>query len=165
MWFFVVLVTLVICVAWWNQVTTRRSHRIRSDANALKKWARPNGSFFESPYVSRQDFLDYMGQFFKYKKHEWIFIALMRGRKVDQFWVNKGPDNECVGPFLGMPHLAAMCQENGYDHVLVWPQPSLRGLGPVKARSVVPRGIPRFACPNQHFSRTSGVCCRSVAQV
>jgi len=52
------------------------------------------------PYSSRQDFLNYMGQFFKYKEHEWIFVAFMKDGSVDRFWLNKGPDAEGVSPLL-----------------------------------------------------------------
>jgi hypothetical protein len=36
----------------------------------------------------------------KYKKHEWIVIAFVRGRRVTHLWWNKGPDGTTVWSFL-----------------------------------------------------------------
>ena len=119
MWFLIILIVLIICLVWYNQVKLRRFRQIYADAQVLKKTAHGAGTFCQSPYSSRGDFLDYMGQFFKYKKHEWIFIAFMTGGVVDRFWVNKGPDNEGVSPFIGISDAAGICQKKGFNHVLV----------------------------------------------
>jgi len=119
MWFFTIIIILIICLVWYSQIKRRRFNQIYADAQVLKKTARAAGSFYKSPYSSKKDLLDYMGQFFKYKKHEWIFIAFLKDGVVDRFWVNKGPDNEGVSPFIGISDAAKICQEEGYNHVLV----------------------------------------------
>jgi len=119
MWFLIILIILIICLVWYNQVKLRRFNQIYANAQVLKKTARATGTLCKSPYSSRGDFLDYMGQFFKYKKHEWIFIAFMIDGVVDQFWVNKGSDNKGVSPFIGIRDAAEICQEKIFNHVLV----------------------------------------------
>jgi hypothetical protein len=119
MWFLIILILLIICLVWHNQVKLSRFNRIYADAQVLKNAARAKGTFCKSPYSSRGDFLDYMGQFFKYKRHEWVFIAFMTDGVVDRFWVNKGPDNEGVSPFIGISDAAEICQKEGFNHVLV----------------------------------------------
>jgi len=132
MLFLIIVVAIVICVVWYNQVQTRRFRQIYDDAQALKKSAHGEGSFFQSPYRSRRDFLDYIGQFFKYKKHEWIFVAFMIDGSVDRFWLNKGPDAKGVSPFLGIHDAARICRQNGYNHVLVGHNHPAGALSPSK---------------------------------
>ena len=119
MWLIVILIALIICVVWYNQVKLRRFRHILADAQVLKKTVRGAGTFCQSPHSSRRDFLDYMGQFFKYKKHEWVFIAFMTDGVVDRFWLNKGPDNEGVCSFVGISDVAEICQKEGFNRVLV----------------------------------------------
>jgi DNA repair protein RadC len=119
MWFMIILIVLIICLVWYNQVKLRRLNQIYADAQVLKKTARATGVLCRSPYSSRQDFLDYMGQFFKFKKHEWIFIAFITDGVVDQFWLNKGPDNEGVSPFISIRDAAEICQKKGFNRILV----------------------------------------------
>ena len=88
-------------------------------AQLLKVRAPANGGFYKSPFSSQTDFLDFMGQFFKRQKHEWIFIAFMTNESVDQFWINKGPDGESVSLNIDFLKLNQTCKENGYNQILV----------------------------------------------
>jgi len=60
-----------------------------------------------------------MGQFFKYKKHEWIFLGFSREGRIRQFWLNKGPDRSGVSSFLSLERALGLCTEDGYDRVLL----------------------------------------------
>jgi DNA repair protein RadC len=132
MWTLIILLVIVICIIWYNQTQASRYRKICGDAQALKQRVPAEGGFFQSPYSSRRDFLDYIGQFLKYKKHEWIFVAFMKGNLVDRFWVNKGPDNQRVGPVIGIPGAARICGENGYNGVLVGHNHPAGALAPSK---------------------------------
>jgi len=132
MLFIIIVVAIIIYAVWYNQVQIRKFREIYNNAQALKKTAHGKGSFFHSPYRSRRDFLDYMGQFFKYKKHEWIFVAFMVDGLVDRFWLNKGPSAEGVSPFIGIQDIARICKDNGYTHVLVGHNHPAGALSPSK---------------------------------
>lgn len=119
-----ILALVIVLIAlrlhtWHKNVQNRKFCRIYNNAQALKQVVRGTGSFFQSPYASQSDFLDYIGQFFKYKKHEWIFVAFMRDGSVDQFWLNKGPNAEGVSLFVDTYQVVSICKEKGYNHVLV----------------------------------------------
>ncbi len=119
MWFFIIIVILIIFLVWFNQVKLRKLNQIYADAQILKRNARAFGTLYKSPYSSRRDFIYYMGQFFKYKKHEWIFVAFMKDGVVYQFWLNKGPDNEGVNPLISISDVSEICQKKKFSHVLV----------------------------------------------
>ena len=119
MWLLIIVFILIIWFAWHNQAKNGRFDQVYADAQFLKKTASAAGGFYRSSYSSRDDFLDFMGQFFKYKKHEWVFVAFMKNGVVDMFWVNKGPDNQSVSPVIGLPSVAEICQANGFNRVLV----------------------------------------------
>jgi len=131
----IIFIAIGICVLliWIESVQSRRSNQIHDAAQALKKTVRTEAGSHRSPYSSRRDFLDYMGQFFKYKKHEWIFIAFMKGGLVDLFWLNKGPDADEVGLFIGIQDAIGICTRNGYDGILVGHNHPSGVLAPSKA--------------------------------
>jgi hypothetical protein len=56
----------------------------------------------------------------KYKKHEWIVIALERERRVHLMWVNKGPDNERVGFLLPLEAVAQFTEQDASSSVLLF---------------------------------------------
>ena len=154
------IIVLIICLAWYNQRQTRRFRQIYRDAQVLKQTAHAQGNLFQSPYSSRRDFLDYMGQFFKYKKHEWIFVAFMRDGSVDRFWVNKGPDNEGVSPFIGISDVARICRERGYNRVLVGHNHPSGALAPSKQDRVFLEqfmdSLAQANVPVEHFVFVAG---------
>lgn len=119
MWFFISLIVFVIFLIWYKNFINKKFRQIYADAKVLKRKACAAGSFCQSSYISRNDFLDYMGQFLKHKKHEWVFIAFEKDGRVDQFWVNKGPDSEGVSSFLSIQDIAGICQMKRFNHVLV----------------------------------------------
>lgn len=119
MWVLIVLMLVIVFLLWLNENQRRRSRQIYQHAQKLKRAAGGEGRFFESPYSSRHEFLKYMGQLLKYKKHEWIFIALGRDYTVSQFWLNKGRDKQQVSVLLDARDVARICKEHGYSRVLV----------------------------------------------
>ncbi len=114
-----IVVALVIWIAWRGHAQNVRSRKIYAEARALKSVARPGGRFHQSPYSSQQDFLVYMGQFLKHKKHEWVFVAFARNRKAVCFWSNKGADCASVAIGLSAESIAMTCQRQGCDSIWI----------------------------------------------
>jgi DNA repair protein RadC len=115
----IIFTILILIIVWNKELKTRRFRQICVAAQVLKQKAGLKGNFFQSPYSSKVDFLEYIGQFFKYKKHEWIFVAFMRDNTLTQFWINKGPDNDGVSPFIAISDVAEICKQNKYNRVLI----------------------------------------------
>lgn len=116
---FVIFLILVWFSVKYEKNRARRFSKIYRDALALKQNASSTGCLFNSPYSSKKDFLNYMGHFFKHKKHEWIFIAFMKDDSVDKFWINKGFDKRNVVPFIDSADIAKFCKKKGYNRVLI----------------------------------------------
>ncbi len=100
-------------------IFNRRVNKINAKAQILKRNASAKGGLKESPFPSRRDFLDYMGMFLKHKKHEWVFIAFMKNDLVNKFWINKGNGGESANLKLEFYEIADICQDNGYNGILV----------------------------------------------
>jgi len=110
---FLATLAVVVFIAWaWRaQVVAARFREIDCNARALKSAARPAGSLYRTPHSSKRDFLTYMGQFLKHKKHEWIFVAFVRDQAAVCFWVNKGRDKSNVTSLLGIERIRQICRE------------------------------------------------------
>lgn len=54
---------------------------------------------------------------FKYKKHEWIIVAFLHGRRVSRLWVNKGADNMSVALPLNPQLLLEECRRGGFSSI------------------------------------------------
>ena len=119
MYVLLIILGTSLLLFWYSLVRNKRVDRISFAAQLLIVKAPADGGFYKSPFRSQTDFLDFMGQFFKHQKHEWIFIAFMKNESVDQFWVNKGPDGESVGLYNDFLKLNKICKENGYNQILV----------------------------------------------
>lgn len=126
------IIAVIVFIFWYNKVKKRRIIQLYSEARNLKITVKADGDFIKSPYSSRKDFLDYMGHFFKYKKHEWIFIAFMQHGIVDKFWLNKGFDNRSVSYFLDDIDIKNICKTNSYNHILVGHNHPAGALAPSK---------------------------------
>lgn len=66
---------------------------------------------------------------FKYKKHEWVIVAFVHGRRVTRLWINKGADSVSVVLPLGPQPLLEECRRGGYSSVFFHhnhPNPSPR---------------------------------------
>lgn len=119
MWFILLLFLLIILNLIYNPIKDEKNLEIYSNADALKKKSIAKGTLIKSPYQSQNDFLAYMGYFLKHKKHEWIFVAFIKDNIVHKFWVNKGVDNKNVSLDLDFYKIADICQENGFNSLLV----------------------------------------------
>ncbi|QUH27570.1 hypothetical protein [Vallitalea guaymasensis] len=54
----------------------------------------------------------------KYKKHEWVIIALESNKKLPYLYVNKGYDNSSVSLFWGYDEIVEFCKKNNVTTVL-----------------------------------------------
>jgi len=54
----------------------------------------------------------------KYKKHEWMIVALEKGGRVRLIWANKGPDNSQVTCVLPFDAIAQFAREDACSSVL-----------------------------------------------
>lgn len=53
----------------------------------------------------------------KHKKHEWIIVAFLHGRRVSRLWVNKGADNTSVALPLDPQLLLEECHRGGFSSI------------------------------------------------
>lgn len=130
--FGVLVIAVAATMLYYDHVHDHRFKNIFFEAQALKNVARATGYSTQSPFPAKKDFLDYMGQFFKHKKHEWIFVAFLRHGKVDRFSVNKGPDGTRVGPILTTGDIIRVCIKNGCECVLIGHNHPAGALAPSK---------------------------------
>lgn len=54
---------------------------------------------------------------FKYKKHEWIIVAFLHGRRVSRLWINKGADNVSVTLLLNPQLLLEECCRGDFSSI------------------------------------------------
>lgn len=85
----------------------------------FKRRMNPNGRFYqvdlplyESPSVA--------AALLKYKKHEWIIVALEKQKRIFLMWVNKGIDRGSVSSLVAPETLANLARENGATSVLIF---------------------------------------------
>lgn len=118
-WFILIVLIVIIIVAFQNAKTDKKNNEIKDDAYILKKKATVNGKFHTSPYKNSYEFLNYMGKFFKNKKHEWTFVAFCSHRGVDRFWLNKGIDNSWVALTIDIDKIVNICRSENYSNLIV----------------------------------------------
>lgn len=116
MWWILILIALIIVSSLQQGVKNKTYNEIYKKA---KKNTLPTGKLLQSPYSSKNRFLDFMGSFLKHKKHEWIFIAFSKNHEVYKFWIDKGNNEKFVDLKLDFYEIADICQNNGYNHLIV----------------------------------------------
>jgi hypothetical protein len=77
------------------------------------------GSFYEVD-IPLYEFPAVAAGLLKYKKHEWIVIAMERNRRVFLIWLNKGYDNESVGCGLHPTDIREVAKQREASSILVF---------------------------------------------
>lgn len=115
----VLIVVFTIIYLYKKEKESRiRIQNIYSKALHSKRKVKPTGGFYQSPFESINDFLDYAAFFLKSKKHEWIIIAFGESALIREFWVNKGPDKKSVSLYLSFDDILKHCLEKRYINVI-----------------------------------------------
>lgn len=85
----------------------------------FKKSLNPRGVFYrvELPLYSAASTI---AALLKYKKHEWIVVAFVKGKQVGQLWVNKGHNNSSATIYLSVEEALETATRNGYSSVLMF---------------------------------------------
>ena len=117
MWWIIVIVLLIIISAFYsepkhsNKRQTTQNRRQKKDTITL-------GRIIRSPYSSKRKFLNYIGNFLKHKKHEWVFIAFIKDYNVCEFEVYKGSNRDFIELNLDFNDISNYCRRYGYNKIL-----------------------------------------------
>jgi hypothetical protein len=85
----------------------------------FKKRMKPTGKLYAVSHPLAA-FPSVAAALLKYKKHEWVIVALERGKHVGFIWVNKGPDRSQVSLGLALPLMVAAAKQQGCTSVLTF---------------------------------------------
>jgi hypothetical protein len=95
------------------------SHQAVAPNLEFKKKMAPGGTF----YNIRERltlFPSLAAALLKYKKHEWMLVAMEKEKEISLLWVNKGSDGTRVCLSLPFERLVSIACGNGYSSVLVF---------------------------------------------
>jgi len=68
--------------------------------------------------ISLKDFPSYAANLLKWKKHEWVLLALVQDKQVKFFFANKGLDNSSVSYNCNIYNLLKICKDNGCQTIM-----------------------------------------------
>lgn len=83
----------------------------------FKSSMNPKGQMYNAN-ISLEDFPSYAANLLKWKKHEWVLLALVQDKQVKCFYANKGLDKSSVSFNCNIYDLLEICKDNSCQTIM-----------------------------------------------